>query len=136
VRQVALLHDIGKIAIPDSVLLGPGAPIGDEQTVMRTRPIESERIVARLPGLRHLASAVRAEHERYDGKGCPDGRSGAAIPLASRIALVRDAYHAMVSDRRYRAALSLGEAREQIAAGAGTQFCPFSAAALLETLPD
>jgi GAF domain-containing protein len=135
VRQVALLHDIGKIAIPDSVLLKPGALTEDEQTVMRTHPIESERIVARLPGLRHLAHAVRAEHERYDGKGYPDGLSGEAIPLASRITLVCDAYHAMVSDRPYRSALSLAEAREQIAAGAGTQFCPRAAQALLESLP-
>ncbi len=136
VRQVALLHDIGKIAIPDAILLKPGPLDEDEQRVMRTHPVESGRIVERLPGLCHLAPAVRAEHERYDGKGYPDGLVGEAIPLASRITLVCDAYHAMVSDRPYRAALTLAEAREQIAAGAGTQFCPRAAHALLATLPD
>jgi putative nucleotidyltransferase with HDIG domain len=135
VRQVALLHDIGKIAIPDAILLKPGALTEDEQTVMRTHPVESARIVARLPGLRHLAPSVRAEHERFDGKGYPDGLAGEVIPLASRITLVCDAYHAMVSDRPYRAALTLAEAREQIAAGSGTQFCPEAARALLATLP-
>jgi GAF domain-containing protein len=135
VRQVALLHDIGKIAIPDSILLKPGPLDEDEQRVMRTHPVESGRIVERLPGLCHLAPAVRAEHERYDGTGYPDGLAGEAIPLASRITLVCDAYHAMVSDRPYRAALRLAEAREQIAAGAGTQFCPRAAHALLATLP-
>jgi GAF domain-containing protein len=135
VRQVALLHDIGKIAIPDSVLQKPGPLDEQEQRVMREHPVESERIVAGLPGLQHLAPAVRAEHERFDGTGYPDGLSGDAIPLASRITLVCDAYHAMVSDRPYRAALSLGEARVRIAESAGTQFCPRVAAALLATLP-
>jgi putative nucleotidyltransferase with HDIG domain len=135
VRQVALLHDIGKIAIPDSILLKPGPLNEDEQRAMRTHPVESARIVERLPGLCHLAPGVRAEHERYDGKGYPDGLVGEAIPLASRITLVCDAYHAMVSDRPYRAALTRAEAREQIAAGAGTQFCPRAAHALLATMP-
>ncbi len=82
---------------------------------MRTHPIESERIVARLPGLQHLSRAVRAEHERFDGTGYPDGLAGEAIPLASRITLVCDAYHAMVSDRPYRAAITLEQARREIA---------------------
>jgi GAF domain-containing protein len=135
VRQVALLHDIGKIAIPDAILLKAGALTEDEVRVMRTHPVESERIVAQMPGLRHLARAVRAEHERFDGKGYPDGLSGEAIPLASRITLVCDAYHAMVSDRPYRAALTVAEARQQILAGTGSQFCPAAAHALLATLP-
>jgi hypothetical protein len=135
VRQVALLHDIGKLAIPDAILAKPGPLSDDERRVMATHSAESERIVAGLPGLRHLAAAVRAEHERYDGKGYPDGLSGEAIPLASRITLVCDAYHAMVSDRPYRAALTLAEARREIADGCGAQFCPTAARALLATLP-
>jgi HD-GYP domain-containing protein (c-di-GMP phosphodiesterase class II) len=126
---------IGKIAIPDAILLKPGALTEDEQQVMRTHPVESERIIARLPGLCHLGPAVRAEHERYVGLGYPEGLTGEAIPLASRITLVCDAYHAMVSDRPYRAALTLAEARQQIAEAAGTQFCPRAAHALLATLP-
>jgi putative nucleotidyltransferase with HDIG domain len=136
VRQVALLHDIGKIATPDAILLKPGTLTADEQAVMRAHPIESGRIVERLPGLCHLAPAVRAEHERYDGTGYPDMLAGEAIPLASRITLVCDAFHAMVSDRPYRAALTLAEARAQITAGMGTQFCPRAAGALLATLKE
>jgi len=135
VRQVALLHDIGKLAIPDSMLRKPGPLTDDETCVMRTHPVESERIVAALPGLRHLGRAVRAEHERFDGTGYPDGLSGDAIPLASRITFVCDAYHAMVSDRPYRAALTIDEARRQIVEGSGTQFCPRAVGALLATLP-
>jgi HD-GYP domain-containing protein (c-di-GMP phosphodiesterase class II) len=77
---------------------------------------------------------LRAEHERWDGGGYPDGLCGEQIPLASRITFVCDAYHAMTSDRPYRAALSVEVARERIAAGAGTQFCPTSARVLLEVL--
>jgi HD-GYP domain-containing protein (c-di-GMP phosphodiesterase class II) len=135
VRQVALLHDIGKLGIPDAILLKPGLLTEEEKCVMRTHSAESERIVARLPGLRHLGAAVRAEHERFDGTGYPDGLSGEAIPLASRITFVCDAYHAMVSDRPYRAALTLDEARRQIIANSGSQFCPKAAGALLATLP-
>ena len=134
VRQVALLHDIGKLAIPDSMLQKPGPLTDDETDVMRTHPAESERIVAGLPGLRHLGRAVRAEHERFDGTGYPDGLAGEEIPLASRITFVCDAYHAMVSDRPYRAALTIDEARHQIVAGIGSQFCPRAAGALLATL--
>jgi GAF domain-containing protein len=136
VRQVALLHDIGKIAIPDAILRKPGPLDPDELEIMRGHSIESERIVAALPGLRHLAAAVRAEHERFDGTGYPDQLAGERIPLASRITLVSDAYHAMVSDRPYRAALPIAEARRRIAEGAGTQFCPRVAQALLATLPE
>jgi hypothetical protein len=135
VRQVALLHDIGKIAIPDAILRKPGALTPEEQEVMRVHPIESERIVEGLPGLRHLAAAIRAEHERFDGKGYPDGLSGEAIPIASRITLVCDAYDAMVSDRPYRAALSNAEARARIVEGCGSQFCPRAAGALLAIVP-
>jgi HD-GYP domain-containing protein (c-di-GMP phosphodiesterase class II) len=134
VRQVALLHDIGKLAIPDSVLGKPGALTADEQTIMRRHAVESERIVVGLPGLKHLGAAIRAEHERYDGGGYPDGLAGESIPLASRITFVCDAYHAMVSDRPYRAAMSLADARRQLSDGAGGQFCPAATRALLAVL--
>jgi HD-GYP domain-containing protein (c-di-GMP phosphodiesterase class II) len=87
-----------------------------------------------LPGLQHLAALVRAEHEHWDGTGYPDGLEGEQIPLASRITLVCDAYHAMISDRPYRGALDTSEARARLAEGAGSQFCPTSARALLELL--
>ena len=129
VEQVALLHDIGKIAIPDSVLGKPGPLTDAELAVMRTHPVKSERLIGNVPGLGHLGPAIRAEHERWDGHGYPDGLAGEAIPLASRIAFVCDAYHAMISDRPYRQALS-----DERAANSGTQFCPTAAKALLETL--
>jgi hypothetical protein len=134
VEQVALLHDIGKIAIPDAILRKPGQLSHEEWQVMRTHPVSSERLIRSAPGLGHLAPAIRAEHERWDGCGYPDGLAGEEIPLASRITLACDAYHAMVSDRPYRAAMDEESARAEIAAGAGTQFCPTAARALLEAL--
>jgi putative nucleotidyltransferase with HDIG domain len=134
IRQAALLHDIGKIAIPDAILNKPGPLTLEEWDVMRTHPIIGEEIVSTARGLEELAPVLRAEHERWDGGGYPDGLCGEQIPLASRITFVCDAYHAMTSDRPYRAALSVEVAREQIAAGAGTQFCPASARALLDVL--
>lgn len=134
IRQAALLHDIGKIAVPDAILNKPAALTDAEWEIMRTHPIASQRIVADIPDLQHLGPVLRAEHERWDGAGYPDGLCGEAIPLASRITLVCDAYHAMTSDRPYRKALALGAAREQITDGAGTQFCPTCAQALLDVL--
>jgi response regulator RpfG family c-di-GMP phosphodiesterase len=134
VRQVALLHDIGKIAIPDAILNKNGPLTDSEWTVMRTHPVRSAALVAAVPGLAHLATAVRAEHERWDGKGYPDGLKGQQIPLASRITFVCDAYHAMTSDRPYRIALSTAQACTEIADGSGSQFCPDTAHAFLEIM--
>jgi GAF domain-containing protein len=134
VRQAALLHDIGKIAIPDAILNKPGPLTDAEWEIMRAHPIISERIVRGAPGLAHLGPVLRAEHERWDGRGYPDGLAGEAIPVASRITFVCDAYHAMTSDRPYRRALAHAAARARIAAGAGTQFCPDCAGALLDVL--
>jgi hypothetical protein len=134
VQHVALLHDIGKIATPDAILKKPGKLTAEEWEVMRQHPIHSERLIGNVPGLQHLGSAIRAEHERWDGGGYPDGLRGQAIPIASRITLVCDAYHAMTSDRPYRRALPQEVARAELAAGSGTQFCPLAASALLAVL--
>ena len=136
VRQAALLHDIGKIAIPDAILNKPGPLTAEEWEVMRTHPVVSEEIATAAGGMEELAPVLRAEHERWDGGGYPDGLSGEEIPLASRITFVCDAYNAMTSDRPYRSALAAEAAREQIAAGSGTQFCPTSARALMDVLTD
>jgi HD-GYP domain-containing protein (c-di-GMP phosphodiesterase class II) len=136
IAQVAMLHDIGKIAIPDEVLRKPG-PLDEEQwRVMRAHPEHGEALIRNTPGLDHLAKAIRAEHERWSGGGYPDDLSGEEIPVASRIAFVCDAYHAMTSDRPYRQALSDGAARAEIEAGSGTQFWPDAARALLEVLDE
>jgi HD-GYP domain-containing protein (c-di-GMP phosphodiesterase class II) len=134
VRHVAMLHDIGKIAVPDTILGKPGSLTEEEWKVMRTHSASGEQVIRNTPGLEHLAPAIRAEHERWDGAGYPDGLAGEEIPLVSRITFVCDAYHAMTSDRPYRPALSNEEAMAELEAGVGTQFCPRSANALIELL--
>jgi diguanylate cyclase (GGDEF)-like protein/putative nucleotidyltransferase with HDIG domain len=134
VEHIALLHDLGKIAIPDAILRKPGPLTTHEQTLMRQHPVVGAQILGSMPELAHLAPAVRAEHERWDGRGYPDGLAGEEIPVASRIALVCDAYHAMTSNRPYRRAMSAAAARDEIRREAGKQFCPHASAALLEVL--
>lgn len=134
VEQVALLHDIGKVGIPDSILLKAGPLDEVEWELMRQHPAVGERIVANTPTLSHLATAIRSEHEHYDGSGYPDGLRGEEIPITSRITLACDAYHAMTSDRPYRSALSEDAARAELRAGAGGQFDPAVAEVLLRVL--
>ena len=98
---------------------------------MRQHPAVGERVVANTESLAHLAPAIRAEHERYDGAGYPDGLTADAIPIASRITLACDAYHAMTSDRPYRSALTREQALIELRDNAGTQFDPDVVAALL-----
>ena len=124
VEQAALLHDIGKIGVGDTILNKLG-PLNDaEWELMRMHPVIGEEIVASTKGLSHLAPAIRAEHERWDGEGYPDGLKGEDIPIASRIILVCDAFHAMTSDRPYRNALEVDVALEALEKNAGAQFCP------------
>jgi HD-GYP domain-containing protein (c-di-GMP phosphodiesterase class II) len=134
ISDVALLHDIGKIGIPNEILHAPGKLTDEQWVVMKQHPVIGERIVARIPGLEDVASAIRHEHERWDGKGYPDGLKGAEIPLASRIVLVCDAYHAMTSDRPYRQAMPIEDARAELVRHAGTQFDPVIVGALLSSL--
>ena len=134
VGQVALLHDIGKVGVPDAILRKPGGLTAPEWDVMRQHPAIGARIVDAIGSLSHLAPAVRAEHERWDGSGYPDGLAGEDVPLPSRICLVCDAWHAMTSDRPYRRALTEAEARVELERHAGTQFCPTTVAALLRVL--
>jgi HD-GYP domain-containing protein (c-di-GMP phosphodiesterase class II) len=134
VEHLAMLHDIGKIATPDEILRKPGPLTEDEWLVMREHPERGEELIRNTPGLEHLAEAIRAEHERWDGRGYPDGLAEDEIPVASRIVFVCDSYQAMVSDRPYRRALSPAAARAEIEAGVGTQFWPEAARALLDVL--
>ena len=136
VEHVALLHDVGKLATPDSVLHKPGPLDPQEWAIMREHPVAGARIVAALPGLERLAPAIRAEHERWDGGGYPDGLVAREIPIASRISLVCDAYHAMTSDRPYRRALGHEAAVRQLREHAATQFCPECVDALLAVLDE
>lgn len=134
VEQAALLHDIGKLGVPDEILRKREPLDDDEWEVMREHAVIGEQIVSSMEGLGHLAPIIRAEHERWDGKGYPDGLSGEEIPLASRIVFACDAYHAMISDRSYREALGIQVALEELQKNAGTQFCPHSVPALLDVV--
>jgi len=120
-----LLHDIGKIGIPDVVLHKPGKLDPDERALMEKHPELGERIVAGIPYLDGRARQVIAHHhERWDGTGYPWGSKGLEIPLAARIFAIADAFDAMTNDRPYRPALPVEQALAAIAEGAGTQFDP------------
>ena len=131
VRSAALLHDIGKVAIPDEILHKPGPLTDEEWMLMRQHPVIGERILRVLPGLGPVARMVRHEHERWDGGGYPDGLRGLEIPFGSRVIIVADTYHAITSNRPYRAARSHEEAVEELTRCAGTQFDPDVTAALI-----
>ena len=133
-EHAALLHDVGKIGVPDAVLRKNGPLDDDEWAQMRRHPEIGERIVASIDPLAHLAQVIRAEHERWDGGGYPDRLAGEAIPLASRILLVCDAYHAMTSDRPYRRRLTREAAMRELEDGRGSQFCPSCAQIALDLI--
>ena len=118
----ALLHDIGKIGIQGSILSKPGRLTSEERAVMETHPELGERIIAPIEKLQEVREIVRHCHERWDGRGYPDGISGEEIPLEARIIFVCDAYHAMTTDRPYRKRLSHPEAVRRLREAAGTQF--------------
>jgi putative nucleotidyltransferase with HDIG domain len=131
----ALMHDIGKLATPKEILHKPGALTEEEWAIMREHTIIGERMLDRVGGyLRDVGKVVRSSHERIDGSGYPDGLAGDAIPLASRIICVADAYDAMTTSRPYRAALSRETAVAELRAGAGTQFDSAVVAAALAIL--
>jgi ribonuclease P protein subunit RPR2 len=120
-----LLHDIGKIGIPDRILLKPGALDPDETLRMQTHTLLGEHLISTMPHLRGIArDVVVHHHERWDGAGYPWGLAGEAIPLAARIFAVADAFDALTSDRPYREAVSAQEALGEIERNAGTQFDP------------
>ena len=131
---VAILHDIGKLAVPARIL-DLARPLNPrERAVVRDHTIRGAEILAEIAGLAQLAPLVRASHERWDGTGYPDRVAGEAIPLAARIVFTVDAYDAMTNDRPYRRALARAEARRRIAAGAGSAFEPRVTRALLAAL--
>ncbi len=120
-RLSGLLHDVGKIGVPDMILNKPAALTDDEYVTMQAHATLGYEIV-QAAGLPQEARWVRHHHERVDGRGYPDGLAGDAIPLESRIILVADAYEAMTSDRPYRKAPGQAFAVQELQRGAGTQF--------------
>jgi HD-GYP domain-containing protein (c-di-GMP phosphodiesterase class II) len=131
----ALLHDIGKIAIPKEILNKPGKLSPDEWVVMETHTIEGQRMLDQVGGvLGEVGQIVRSSHERWDGGGYPDGVAGDAIPLESTIVSVCDAFNAMTTDRPYRRGMSLETAMDELRANCGSQFSPRVVAALVELI--
>jgi putative nucleotidyltransferase with HDIG domain len=122
--HAALFHDIGKLAIPDSILLKPARLSLEEWGVMRNHSDEGARIIERLGFLADAVPAIRHHHERWDGSGYPDGLAGEDIPLGARIIHVADALDSMLTTRIYQAQRPVEEALEQLRSGAAKQFCP------------
>jgi putative nucleotidyltransferase with HDIG domain len=121
----ALLHDVGKVAIPNHIINKPGALDEDEWAVIRRHTVEGQRMLERVGGfMRDVGLIVRAHHEHWDGHGYPDGAAGEAIPLEARIIACCDAWNAMTTTRSYRAALSEDVAAHELRVNAGSQFDP------------
>jgi two-component system cell cycle response regulator len=136
VGLAARLHDIGKVAIPDSILHKPEQLDDQEWNIMRTHPVLGAEILNHVPGLRCIAPMVRAHHERWDGSGYPDRLRADQIPLGARIISVSDTYGAITTDRPYRAARDAAAARAEIKKYAGSQFDPAVVDALLQVLDE
>jgi HD-GYP domain-containing protein (c-di-GMP phosphodiesterase class II) len=121
----ALLHDVGKITIPKSIINKPGPLTAEERAIITTHTIEGERLLSHVGGLlTEVGGIVRSCHERYDGLGYPDGLAGEQIPIVARIIFGCDAFNAMTTTRSYRAAMSLADARAELERNRGTQFDP------------
>src|SRR5437879_6962717 len=123
-EQGVLLHDIGKIGIPDAILLKPGPLTPEEWKIMRTHPEIGKRLIERIPFLRGAVPIVFSHHEKWDGTGYPRGLSGEDIPLGARIFAVVDAFDAMTFSRPYSKAITFDAARAEIKRCAGTHFDP------------
>jgi HD-GYP domain-containing protein (c-di-GMP phosphodiesterase class II) len=131
----ALLHDVGKVRVPNSIINKPGPLTPEERAVMEQHTVEGERLLLRVGGLLgEIGRVVRSCHERWDGDGYPDGLAGEQIPLLARIVSCCDAYNAMTSDRSYRKALPEEVALAELRGGSGTQFDPQVVDALFAAL--
>ena len=131
-----LLHDVGKLTVPDSVLMKPGALTEAEWELIREHPASGRSILDGIPFLAGAREIVYSHHERWDGTGYPRRLAGPAIPLGAQIFPLCDAFDAMTSDRPYRQALSIDEARSEVAKGSATQFWPDAVDAFLSIPAD
>jgi len=134
VKLGSILHDVGKIGIPDAILRKPGKLTPEEWQVMRTHAIVGEKMLRGVDFLRPALPIVRHHHERWDGNGYPDGLEGDAIPLGARIVAVCDSFDAMTSDRPYRRAMPIQQAFNELLSCAGSQFDPKCAALLVDVV--
>jgi putative nucleotidyltransferase with HDIG domain len=131
-RLGALLHDVGKLAVPEEVLGKPGPLTPEEELTMRAHPRAGAAMVWRVRALRPALPAILFHHERWDGAGYPSGRAGERIPLEARLLAVADCFDAMTTDRSYRAAVAPGDALDELERCAGSQFDPDVVPAFLE----
>jgi len=136
IEYAGFLHDMGKIAIHHDILTKPGSLTDDEWQTMREHPAIGARIVSDLDFLKGAREVVLYHHERYDGKGYPEGLAGNQIPLEARIAKVADAFDAMMSNRPYRASLGLHKAVSELRDGKGTEFDPTVVDAFIRLIED
>ncbi|MGH2969703.1 MAG: HD domain-containing phosphohydrolase, partial [Solirubrobacteraceae bacterium] len=134
IAHAALLHDVGKLGVPNEILHKRGPLTDDEWAVMAEHPVAGERILLRIPELASIAPIVRHEHEHWDGTGYPDRLKGRNIPIGSRIILACDAYEAMITPRPYRPAMSRRAAVAELRAGTGVIYDPEVIEALLDLL--
>jgi putative nucleotidyltransferase with HDIG domain len=134
IRMAAWLHDVGKIGIPDAVLLKPGPLSREEFGLVKLHPQIGRRILERAQGFEPVLDAVELHHENYDGTGYPYGLSGERIPLAARVIRVADAFDAMTTNRCYRPALTTESAMDVIHRGSGKEYDPKCAWAFLRVL--
>ena len=135
-KCAAELHDLGKLSIPDSILLKPGPLAPPEWAEMRRHPERGEEMVQHIPFLKGALPIIRGHHERHDGNGYPDGLMAEATPLGARILAVVDAYDAMTTDRPYRLALTHQEALKRLREGAGSQWDPTLVGVFLEIVAE
>ena len=136
IYMIGLLHDVGKIGVPDSVISKPGPLTAEEREMIARHPVLGARILERIQEMPNLSIGARWHHEKYDGTGYPDGLKGAEIPEEARIIAVADSYDAMTSRRSYRDVLPQSEVRNEIANGKGTQFDPVFAGILLAMMDE
>lgn len=122
--QAGLLHDIGKTQIPPEILYKPGRLTEEEYELMKLHPVLGEQMVRPIESLRHLCPTIRGHHERWDGKGYPDGLAGQQIPLGARIIAVADVFDALAAERPYKAGMPIDQVRNILAEGRGTHFDP------------
>lgn len=123
-NQAGMLHDIGKTQLPPEILYKPGKLTEEEYQLMKMHPILGERMIAPIKSLRHLCPIIRGHHERWDGKGYPDGLSGQAIPLGARIIAIADVFDALVAERPYKTGLPVERVKAILQEGRGTHFDP------------
>jgi ribonuclease P protein subunit RPR2 len=131
-----LLHDVGKVAVPDAILFKPGPLTAAERLVMQQHPVTGSEIVREIDFLGAARDVIRSHHERWDGSGYPDGLAGEAIPVSARIFAVADAFDALTTERPYRHASPIAEARAMIERSSGSHFDPDVIVAFRELADD